>query len=211
LPIINNIIVTLLKIFKYINHRNILKGDYMKSLNVDELKTVITASILIIIGLLFCCSLSMGISGLSVIIGLIVIILGALFMLNSIFSNNGLISAGGLGGIFIISFGITFISSNLAVIIFAYIPWLLVVFGTTLTLDGLLAKFWRKENNSFDFILKLVVGIVSVVLGLCLMIIEGFMEYSSIVLGILLIVYGIYIIFTQFINKKPTTPTPIQQ
>ena len=175
----------------------------MKSLNVDELKTIVCASLLIVIGLLFCCSLAMGISGLSVIIGLIIIILGALFMLNSVFTNNSLISAGGLGGIFIVTFGIMFISNNLAVIIFAYIPWLLVVLGTALILDALLAKFWRKENNSFDFILKIVVGGVSLILGLCLMLIEGFMEYSSIVLGILLIVYGIYIIFNQFIHKKP--------
>lgn len=178
----------------------------MKSLSVDELKTVVLASLLIVIGLLFCCSLAMGIGGLSVIIGLIIIILGALFMLNSVFTNNGLISAGGLGGIFIVAFGIMFISNNLAVIIFAYIPWLLIVLGTALIIDALLSKFWRKENNSFDFILKLIVGGVSLVLGLCLMLINGFMEYSSIVLGILLIVYGIYIIFNQFIHKK-TTPS----
>ena len=181
----------------------------MKSLNVEELKTIIMASLLIVIGLLFCCSLAMGISGLSVIIGLIIIILGTLFMLNAIFTNNSLISGGGLGGIFIVAFGIMFISNNLAVIIFSYIPWLLIVLGSALIIDALLGKFLYKSNNSFDFTLKLIVGGVSAVLGLCLLLITGFMEYSSIVLGILLIVYGIYIIFSKFIRRETPPNTTI--
>ena len=183
----------------------------MKSLGIDELKTIVIASLLIVIGILFCCSLAMGISGLSVIIGLIIIILGALFVLNSIFTSSSLLTTGGLGGVFIVAFGIMFIASNLAGIIFAYIPWLLVVLGAALIADALLAKFWRKEQNTFDFVLKLVVGGVSLVLGICLMTIEGFMEYSSIVLGILMIVYGIYITFNQFISKKSETKPIINE
>jgi len=76
----------------------------MKSLGIDELKSIVIASLLAIIGILFCCSLAMGVGGLSVIIGMIIIILGVLFILNSIFNSMGLLTMGGLGGIFIIAF-----------------------------------------------------------------------------------------------------------
>ena len=173
----------------------------MKSLGIEELKTIIIASLLIVIGILFCCSLAMGISELSVIIGLILIIIGALFLLNSVFGGTGLLSHLGLSGVVVLSFGIMFIASKLAGIIFAYIPWFLVVLGSVVIIDSLLGKFMRGEKNTFEFIIKIIIGISSLALGLCLMFIDGFMEYSSIVLGIFMIVYGIYIIFTKFTKK----------
>lgn len=176
----------------------------MKSLGIDELKTIIIASLLIVIGVLFCCSLAMGISGLSVIIGLILIILGTLFLLNSAFNGSGLLGHLGLAGIALVAFGIMFITNSLAGIIFSYIPWFLIVLGVVVITDALLGKFLRGENNLLDFIIKLVIGGVSLGLGICLMLIEGFMEYSSIILGVLMVVYGIYIIFAKFTKTRNT-------
>ena len=43
----------------------------MRKLNSEELKTIVIAVLLMVIGILFCCSMSIGIDGLSVVIGLI--------------------------------------------------------------------------------------------------------------------------------------------
>lgn len=172
----------------------------MNKLNMEQLKVIVLSVLLMIVGILFCCSLSMGIDGLSVVIGLILIIAGVLFVVNSIITNNNVLTIMGLIGVLILSLGILFIVSKLAGIIFAYIPWLLIVMSIVVLVDAFLGKYIRKEDN-LKFIIKLVIGCVSLVLGLCLKLIDGFVEYSSIIIGICMIAYAVYLIFKSFIKK----------
>lgn len=170
----------------------------MKKLNIDELKTMVIAVLLMIMGILFCCSLAIGISGLSVVLGLILMIVGILYIVNSVLNNQGIFTMSGIVGVLILSIGVLFIVDKLAGIIFAFVPWFLIIFGTVVILDAFLGKYLRHEDGNLYFIVKLVVGGVAFVLGLCLELITGFAEYASIILGILMIAYAIYMIFKIF-------------
>lgn len=174
----------------------------MKKLSSDELKSVFIAVLIMVVGILFCCSLSIGIDGLSVIIGLILMVIGVLLLANLFVGGRGVLSIEGMIGVVLLSLGILFISSKLAGIIFAYIPWLLIVLGCVIITEVLIDKFFKKQNNLTRFIISLIIGGFSIILGLCLKLIDGFMEYASIILGILLIIYAGYMLYMSFFRAK---------
>jgi len=173
----------------------------MKKLSSEELKTIIIAVLLMVIGILFCCSLSIGIEGLSVVIGLILLIVGILFLINCFVGNNGILGIESIVGIVLLALGIMFMIHKLAGLIFAYIPWLLIIFGIVIVVDGFFGKYVRNENL-IPFIIKLILGVISITLGLCLELIDGFAEYASIILGIIMIVYSAYMMYEFFIKNK---------
>lgn len=174
----------------------------MKKLNLDEMKTVVLAVLLMIIGILFCCSIAMGIGGLSVIIGLVLMVVGVLFLLNTLLNASNLYSVECVVGVLALALGILFIDIELAGIIFWFIPWVLIVGGIIVLADCILGKIVRKTDSTFIFVLKLVVGIVALILGLCLRLINGFMEYSSIILGVLMIAYSLYMLVQLFTKSR---------
>lgn len=174
----------------------------MKGLYSEEIKNLVIAVLLMIVGILFCCSLSIGIDGLSVIIGLILMIVGILMIINVLVNNGKIFSISGMLGSLILSLGILFLASKLAGIIFAYIPWFLIVLGGVAIADSLIGKFIRKNIKTFEFVVKLVVGVLAIALGLCLKFIDGFMEYASILLGIFMIMYSAYMLYVYFSSKK---------
>jgi len=173
----------------------------MKNLSIEQLKTLIVSALIMIIGILFCCSLSMGISGLSMVLGFVMIVVGVLFIVNAILLNKSLFTINGIIGTVLFTLGILFMAHNLAGIIFTFIPWFLIVLGCIIVIEAFLGKFYRNENNSIEFITKIIIGIIFLILGICLKAIPGFAEYASLILGILLIIYSIYIIFVTF-NKR---------
>lgn len=174
----------------------------MNKLNSEQMKPLILSVILMIVGILFCCSLAMGIEGLSVVLGVIMLIIGILYIVNSITQNNSIISIDGIIGVVIVSLGMVFIIHKLAGIIFSFIPWFLIVFGIVLLSDSLLGKFYLKNDNNLIFIVKIIAGTLSVAVGICLKVIDGFLEYSALIIGILLILYSGYLLFRTFLKKS---------
>ena len=174
----------------------------MKKLNIEELKSLVVSILIMMIGIFFCCSLSIGIAGLSIIIGLVLMVIGVLFLVNAFVGGKGLYSMESIVGVVILSLGIVFLVHKLAGIIFAYIPWLLIILGAVVIVDGLIYKFLKSEDNLFKFIVKMVIGGVAIILGLCLQLIDGFMEYASIILGILMIIYAGYLMYRLFFGVK---------
>lgn len=155
-----------------------------------------------VVGILFCCSLAMGIDGLSVVIGLIITIIGVLFLINSVISKTSMCTAEGVWGVVLVSLGIMFIVSRLAGLIFVYIPWLLIVLGIVIASDALLGKFVSNKDTYVTFAIKLTLGILSLALGLCLRLIDGFDEYAAIIIGIIMIGYSLYMLFNVFVKDK---------
>jgi uncharacterized membrane protein HdeD (DUF308 family) len=155
-----------------------------------------------VIGILFCCSLAMGINGLSVVLGVLMLIIGILYIINSITQDRNTISKNCLIGIIISSTGIIFIINKLAGIIFSFIPWFLIVLGTTLIADSVFEKFHTKNDSKLIFIVKIIAGALSIVLGLCLNLIDEFLEYSALIIGIMLILYSAYLLFKTFLQKS---------
>lgn len=174
----------------------------MNKLTSEQLKNLIFGGLLLIIGILFCCSLSIGISGLSVVIGLLLLISGIIFTANAIIVNKNVMTINGIIGSLLISLGIVFVINKLAGIVFIFIPWFLIVIGAVLVLECILGYIVRKDMLLVEFIIKLIIAIIAIVLGICLLAIDGFAEYSSILLGIVMIIYSIVLIYKTFTNKS---------
>lgn len=174
----------------------------MNKLNLNQLKGIIIAGLVLVIGILLCCSLAMGINGLSIVAGIILIIFGILFISNAILIGKNPFTKNGILGIVLFTFGLMFIVHKLAGIIIDFIPLFLIVLGCVIITDAFLGKYSRKDDNLTQFIIKIVIGSIALLLGICLKLIKGFTEYASVILGILLIIYSIYMIFTIFVTKN---------
>lgn len=174
----------------------------MPNLQSNQLKTLIISAILMVIGILFCCSLSIGISGLSTILGILLIIAGLVFVANAFLKTKTIFCYMGIMGAAVLALGILFITNRMAGILFGYIPWLLIVLGALIILDAIIAKFYRNDDTLMNLIIKIVLGLIAIILGICLRVVEGFMEYASIILGILMVIYAIYLVLDAFVLKK---------
>ncbi len=168
----------------------------------NQLRTIIPSVILFIIGILFCCSVAIGITGLSVIIGIILILTGCLLIINSLLKQKNIINYTGIISVGLIAFGIVFISNHLAGIIFLFIPWFLIILGIFFVIDIILNKIIKDNLNLTNLILRIILAIICLALGFCLKFINGFIEYSSIILGVLMIAVSLYLIISLFINNK---------
>ena len=178
----------------------------MKKIDGNNVKPFIFSITLLILGILFCCSLSIGIGGLSIIIGIVLILIGiALLIKAMIIMNSGLITSSGIWGVITLSFGIVFLIEKLAGIIFVFIPWLLIVLGSVFVIDALLFRFYKNNDKLITFVVEIIIGVISLILGILLVVIDGFMEYASIVLGIIMIVYAVLLITKTLKNKNQLT------
>ncbi|MBQ8427190.1 MAG: DUF308 domain-containing protein [Clostridia bacterium] len=164
-----------------------------------ETKTVILSAVLLVVGILFCFSASMGMAALSYIIGVCLIIAGVVSIINSAMKKQTILNYTGILGAAIIALGILFAESQLAMILFYFVPWLLIAVGALIIADAILKKI--SQNNNTVFITELIVGIIVLALGICLKFIPGFIEFSSVMLGIVLIIYAVYLLIMAFSKK----------
>lgn len=165
-----------------------------------ETKTIIISSLLLIVGILFCFSMAMGIKALSYIIGIFLIGVGIISIVNSAMTKKTILNYSGLMGAGLIALGILFIINELALLIFYFVPWLLIVSSLVIIGDSIIKK--KTQNNNAVFISELIVGIVVLALGLCLKFIPGFITFSSIMLGIVMILASIYLFVMVFTKNK---------
>ena len=166
----------------------------------ERVRTLVVSIVLLIIGILFCCSLSMGLTALSIIIGVSLIVLGAALLATSYMATKGLIAGSAIGGSSLIAVGIWFIVDNLAQMILSYIPFFLIVVGCIFIIDAILAIAVRKEGI-VGFIVEFVIGAVALTLGCCLRYVSGFAEYTALIVGIVIIFYSVYSIVKIFMKK----------
>ncbi len=171
-------------------------------LTKDQMSSLFTYIVILVIGILFCCSMSMGVKGISILIGISMIVTGLMYIINSIISTKNLLNLSGFIGSAIIALGSMFISRKLAELIFDFIPFLLIIFGMCIVIDSFLKKFVRKEGSVSGFIGELLIGAISLALGFCLKFISTFSEYASLILGIILVVYSVVTICEILFRKK---------
>ncbi len=169
-----------------------------KKLNSQDLNTILFACAIMLVGIMFCC---FGVQMLSYIIGGFVIFFGVVFVVNSIIRTRALLTTNGLIGMLLSAFGSMIIVRNLAGIIFEFIPWIMLSVGALIIADSFLRYFLRKDIHITVFIAELAVGIIVTVLGFCVRFIDDFANFASVVFGIVLIVYSLFIIFTALVKK----------
>lgn len=171
-----------------------------KKFEKKDVKNVVIASVLLVLGVLFCFSSSMGNKALSWIIGTALIISGVLNVISSYTIKKSVFTSDGIMGAAISAFGILFAGNTLSWVIFNYIPFLLMCVGLVITVDAFIKKF--KDNETSKFVFELILGVLTLSLGVCLKFINGFADFASLILGIVLIIYAIYLIIAIFLKNK---------
>ncbi len=173
----------------------------IKNLSKDRLGCVVWGCIVLVIGILFCCSLSFGITGLSYLIGISIIAAGLIWAATTGIQRKSLITASGFLSTTLMAFGIMFIMRRLASIVVDFIPWFMISAGVFIIIDAFLLKFARNDNSLAKFIAELVIGVVSATLGFLVKFVNGWDKFSATVLGAILVIYALYTIFIAIFKK----------
>lgn len=166
-------------------------------------KSLIPAALALIMGILFCCDQAMGTNTLSVILGVVMIVMAAYLIILAIVDGKAILTGNGVTGAVLLALGIYFCVDKPLSIILAILPYFLVVCGAAILVDAFLAYFWKKTTNLTSMILSAVVGAAALVLGLCLLLIDGFWSYVSIVFGIILIVAAVVMALRVITKRNP--------
>ena len=167
----------------------------------NKIANIIWACALLLVGILFCFSLSYGVNGLSYIIGIAIIITGVVFAITTIMSKKSTLSIMSFFSSFLIAFGIVFIDKRLASIIIDVIPWILIIVGTMIFVDAFLLQYVRRMNVPVKFIIELILGALLFIFGLVVRFAKGWDAYSALVLGIALIIYSVYLLLYETTNN----------
>ncbi len=151
----------------------------------------ISAVLTIIIGVAFFFSINAGVGALSIIIGAELIIAGVLGLIGELIREKQISGQAGVWSAFIIAFGILCIESNLEMHVYWLISYALITVGVVYLIDAFLAFFVRKEPFLM-FIIGAAIGVLALVVGICLRTVNGFADFCSVVIGIILVIYGVY-------------------
>ena len=164
----------------------------------ESLYKVIECCALIVIGVLFCVSLAWAENVLSIILGSALIAGGVVIIAMSLVKDKSVVSPIALGGLLALALGIYFIVANAVGIIFSFVPYILIVFGSALFIDAFIGYFARKEKVVAALVIKLVIGAALITVGILLLTVGDFAKYVSIIVGVSLILVGITNIVLEF-------------
>lgn len=169
-----------------------------KKLTSASIVQIVKAAFVLVLGILFCISQVAGV--LSVIIGISLIVVGALYIVNAYLKDKRLLTSDGVMGILFVAFGIVFWENTMMAQVLALIPWILISAGVVVIADSVLRAFVAYSIDMKNFVIELAIGIIVLALGICLKAIPAFAEFTSIMVGIVLVVYALMMIAGVFLN-----------
>ena len=169
-----------------------------KKLTSASIVQIVKAAFVLVLGILFCISQVAGV--LSVIIGISLIVVGALYIVNAYLKDKRLLTSDGVMGILFVAFGIVFWENTMMAQVLALIPWILISAGVVVIADSVLRAFVAYSIDMKNFVIELVIGIIVLALGICLKAIPAFAEFTSIMVGLVLVVYALMMIAGVFLN-----------
>ena len=169
-----------------------------KKLTSASIVQIVKAAFVLVLGILFCISQVAGV--LSVIIGISLIVVGALYIVNAYLKDKRLLTSDGVMGILFVAFGIVFWENTMMAQVLALSPWILISAGVVVIADSVLRAFVAYSIDMKNFVIELVIGIIVLALGICLKAIPAFAEFTSIMVGIVLVVYALMMIAGVFLN-----------
>ena len=173
-----------------------------KQLKNDEIARIVYIAVMLVFGILFCCSTALVTSTLSWVIGIALIVASVAMLITSYMDTKSITTMSGFMSAVVLAFGILFIVSNLAGIIFQYIPYILIVWGFYMLIDSFLFRFARHNNSVLIFAIELALGAIAITLGFCLLYVDGFYEWAGLIFGIILILAAVYQLLQLFGKKS---------
>lgn len=174
----------------------------MKKILSDKLYSIIFAALIIVIGVGFCVSMAAGVNLVAWVTGLVIIAYGVINIIGALNDKKSLSVKQAIIGVALLVFGIFYIKYELVGLIIAYAPWLVAGVGVALIIDCILAKAVRKVKDDKAVIIQLIIGIVALVVAILILTVSEIAELSSIILGVILVAFGVYSIVKIALNKK---------
>ena len=171
----------------------------LKKLNFE---LMVSAIMLIIIGIAFCFSLGNGETLISQIIGVAFIVSGAINIVILIIAMLPIASSAGMTGGILIAIGI-FLYGNTSVInaIINLVPWLVTILGAVFIADAVVGII-QKRLGFAQFLISLIIGAVTLTLGICFLTIDSFRNVASLIFGIIMIIYGVFQLISAIFGPK---------
>ena len=155
-----------------------------------------------LIGVLFCFSNSIGQKVLSIVLGSTLIVFGFVMLIITLINEQSVLKTSAVVGLIICALGVLCISENIVGGLFSIIPYILMTLGVGFIIDAFLGYFWRKDESTALFVLKLVLGVALVTFGILILTVGKVAQFVGIVFGRTLIVYGIYNIIYLIAKKN---------
>lgn len=177
---------------KFMSNKSPLKNNHTR--------TIVISCIALVIGILLCCSISLG-QLLSWFIGIAISLCGVMYIVNSILQKKGVLNADAILGAILTAFGVMFIIDQMASIIIAFLPYLMIAVGVIFLSESFLAKFARNCHLAV-FIILLILGVAITTLGFLFIFLWNINEVLSIALGCILIVTAVYTLIKTFVEKN---------
>ena len=168
----------------------------------EQTRSIIYAAVLLVIGLMLAISPAVALDTLSIIIGVGFLVAAAILIIGSLVQEKSIITGSALLGGILLALGLMFIVDYAIGIITACAIWIMIVFGAILIVDSVLRIALRNKKDIVGFVVEFVIGAVSFTLGMCLRFVDGFAEYTLLILGLIIMVYAIYVLVFAFVGKK---------
>ncbi len=175
----------------------------MAKVGNKDLSKIIIFSILLVFGVLCCCyEYFDALSVVSWIVGAFLIVAAVLLLISSYVETKSITAYNGMISAAVAAFGTYFIIDDLSHIIVGYIPYLLIFVGGYLIVDSILYLTVRHGKEYLVFGIELALGAVSLTLGLCLLFVDDFYKYASLMFGIILILIAVQQIILFVMEKQ---------
>lgn len=161
---------------------------------------LILGGIILAVGVLFCFEGRLGVRAISYIVGSALIVIGLIYAVQSALKDRSTLNAGVIAASLYIALGITVIWQDLASILLALLPILMIVLGSVILIDAFLYFFVRK-GGALWFTIELIIAAGLIALGICILTVDKVRSAASIIFGVLLIMFAVYIIVMYFIGE----------
>ncbi len=171
-------------------------------LSNEQTRSIIYSVVLLVIGIMLCISPAVALDTLSIIIGVGFLAAAAILIIGSLVQDHSLVTGSALLGGILLVLGLMFIVDYAINLIGYCAVWLMIVFGAILIVDSIIRIAWRNRKDVVGFIIEFLVGAVSFTLGMCSRFVEDFVGYELLILGIIIVVYALYVLIFAFIGKK---------
>lgn len=171
------------------------------SQNKNKITFIVVAAFLIVVGILFCLSASIGTKAASIVLSIAIIMGGLVPIIRSLADKNSLATATALLGGAVIALGVFSIVYDIAAILLAILPFLLLVFGVFSLSESFLMLFGRGDRNRPLFIIEIIIGVIAVALGILVLSIEEVSMASGIIFGVMILFSGVYTLIAVLVVK----------
>lgn len=162
--------------------------------------TLVESILFIIVGVLIACSIIQP-NILNIVMAIFVLIIGIFFFTKSVTesSKNSLLLPGGLWGAVLIGVSIAMFANALDIIspLSTIIMVGIISIGALILIDAIIKLF---KNHQKAGISELIIALILIALGLMLLLWAEFRSYLWVIFGVLLAIFGAYLLITTIIK-----------